>query len=136
MISDELLQEGMGGVYALENETRPNDRTGPYYAEPSNPKLFKYAGPIPKPDWAPSTVGGVLGLLSGGKASEARMSALASMQGGSRAVHGSELHGSRFQGRHLGSRAGSQFGFGFPSSRFPPGSGHHGSGFGHRPASI
>ena len=135
VISDELLQEGMGGVYALEDETRPDDKLGPYYANPSDPKLFKYAGPMPKPDRAPSTVGGGLGLLSGGRASAARTSALASMQGGSRAVHGSGLHGSRFEGSHLRSRGEPLFGSGFPNSRPSPGSGHHGSGL-HRPSGI
>lgn len=120
VISDELLSEGMGGVYALHSSAEPDQRWGPYYAEQNNPTIFNYAGPQPKPMLAPDQVGTGKGLLSGGRAAGGLVNMGA---GASSRAHGSGLHGNRFGGGRLGSQMGNRY----PNSRFPPGSGHHGA---------
>ena len=63
--SDELLQEGKGGVYVILERGRAESTTkyGPYYAEPSEPGIFLYAGPLPRPDEAPPATGGLMALM-------------------------------------------------------------------------
>ena len=121
VITDELLAEGRGGVYALEFSMLPDDRWGPYYAEPSKPTLFFYGGPEPRPFLAPHTIGSGTGFTS-------RVSRTAMVMASRTArIHGSGLYGSRTR---LSPRSDSRFGWGQQSgilrSRFPPGSGNHG----------
>ena len=124
VISDELLAEGLGGVYALNLASRPDLRWGPYYAEPSNPKVFLYRGPEPRPMNVPPTVGNGSGLLSNR----------------TRIVHGSELNASRMGGQSRSvSRDGITSQMGRASNlgtglRFPHRSGYGGSAFRHRPS--
>lgn len=144
VITDELLAEGRGGVYALEFSRSPDDRWGPYYAEPSKPTLFFYRGPDPKPFLAPHTVGNGTGLTP--------IVSRTTMVVASRTatIHGSGSHGSRTNpSPRTGSRIGGGPQTGIPSSRFAPGSGryspalqrsgshssrHHGSGSGGHPS--
>jgi hypothetical protein len=54
VISDELLREGRGGVFGLEDKANPYDRLGPYYqSDPGHPQDWIYGGPQPKPVRAP-----------------------------------------------------------------------------------
>jgi hypothetical protein len=111
VITDELLAEGKGGIYVVFELSRTDLTLGPYYAEPSDPKLFVYAGPEPRPVGVPQYTGmGEVRLGLGG------LQGLGLRQS---ALHGALLgHG----GPHLGSgRGGRRFpGSGYRGSRFGP----------------
>ena len=95
-ITDDLLAEGLGGVYALFQSNRPDERWGPYYAEPSDPTVFHYQGPWPKPFRAPLTVGDGAGLgpFNGGP--------MAMGMGGANANRSSQIHGNGLHQSRLG----------------------------------
>jgi len=45
LITDELLAEGKGGVYAVPLSHRIDFYMGPYYPDPDHPEYFPYCGP-------------------------------------------------------------------------------------------
>jgi hypothetical protein len=63
VISDELLQEGRGGVYIILDRdfNKTNFRIGPYYERPDTPGKFWYSGTSPLPYGAPATTGDRVG---------------------------------------------------------------------------